>query len=160
MARGGKREGAGRKAGSLTVRNRQIADKAAEEGVTPLDVLLENMRFYHGAAESALKRLLEGLATPEQIVQEHDPQAPDPSKPPPNVIDAFRVMLALKEKASKEAERAAPFMHPRITPVERKPGDGEEVVPLSERLAAYEREEAIAESAGKVVDLAKKKAGK
>lgn len=44
MARGGKREGAGRKAGSVTTKTREVADRAAEEGITPLDYLLSVMR--------------------------------------------------------------------------------------------------------------------
>jgi hypothetical protein len=46
MARGGKRAGAGRKAGSATRRTREIADQAAAEGITPLEVMLKAMRFH------------------------------------------------------------------------------------------------------------------
>lgn len=42
--RGGKRSGAGRKAGSLTKRTREVAEKAAEEGITPLEYMLKVMR--------------------------------------------------------------------------------------------------------------------
>jgi hypothetical protein len=42
--RGGKREGAGRKPGSKTQKTAEIALKAAEQGVTPLEYLLEVMR--------------------------------------------------------------------------------------------------------------------
>lgn len=44
MARGGKREGAGRPPGSATKRTREIADRALSEGKTPLEVMLELMR--------------------------------------------------------------------------------------------------------------------
>lgn len=44
MARGGKRTGAGRKAGAATKRTRAIADKATAEGLTPLEVMLKAMR--------------------------------------------------------------------------------------------------------------------
>jgi hypothetical protein len=44
MAHGGKREGAGRKAGSTTTKTREIANKALEEGITPLEVMLKAMR--------------------------------------------------------------------------------------------------------------------
>ena len=42
--RGGARKGAGRKPGSATKRTREIADKAAESGLTPLEYMLEVMR--------------------------------------------------------------------------------------------------------------------
>lgn len=44
MARGGKRPGAGRPSGATTRKTREIADKAAEEGITPLDYMLKVLR--------------------------------------------------------------------------------------------------------------------
>jgi hypothetical protein len=44
MPRGGKREGAGRRAGSSTIKTREVADKAAAEGLTPLDYMLSVLR--------------------------------------------------------------------------------------------------------------------
>lgn len=41
---GGARKGAGRKPGSATKRTREIADKAAQEGITPLEYMLQIMR--------------------------------------------------------------------------------------------------------------------
>lgn len=42
--RGGKRPGSGRKKGSATKKTREIADRAAEEGLTPLEYMLNVMR--------------------------------------------------------------------------------------------------------------------
>jgi hypothetical protein len=42
--RGGRRPGAGRKPGSANKKTREIADKAAAEGITPLEVQIETMR--------------------------------------------------------------------------------------------------------------------
>lgn len=53
MARGGARQGAGRKLGAVSEQTRlrkEIAAKAASEGVTPLEVMLTAMRN-HVAAE-------------------------------------------------------------------------------------------------------------
>jgi hypothetical protein len=47
MRRGGRRPGAGRKPGvpaQKTIARRLIAEQAAAKGVTPLDVMLNNMR--------------------------------------------------------------------------------------------------------------------
>lgn len=49
--RGGKRVGAGRKAGSATKKTREIADKAAASGITPLEVMLEAMLSYRNSGE-------------------------------------------------------------------------------------------------------------
>lgn len=57
--RGGRRPGAGRKPGSVTRKTREIAERAAAEGVTPLEVMLADMRQklaagdLHAAAERA-----------------------------------------------------------------------------------------------------------
>lgn len=42
--RGGRRQGAGRKAGSATKKTRAIADRAMEEGISPLEFMLQIMR--------------------------------------------------------------------------------------------------------------------
>ena len=44
MARGGKREGAGRKKGAQTKLTQEIAAKASAEGISPLEVMLGAMR--------------------------------------------------------------------------------------------------------------------
>lgn len=44
MAHGGKRPGAGRKVGAATTRTREIADRAADDGETPLEFMLKVMR--------------------------------------------------------------------------------------------------------------------
>lgn len=49
MPRGGKRAGAGRKKGSATRKTREVADRAALEGVTPLEVMLSVMRRHYEA---------------------------------------------------------------------------------------------------------------
>lgn len=73
MARGGARTGSGRKKGAATQRTREIADRAASEGVTPLEVMIQAMRSAYDAGE-------------------------------------------LREAASI-AEKAAPYMHPRLSSV-------------------------------------------
>lgn len=44
MARGGKREGAGRPAGATTKKTREVAEKALDEGITPLEYMLTVLR--------------------------------------------------------------------------------------------------------------------
>jgi hypothetical protein len=47
MARGGKREGAGRKPGAITKRSREIAESLTASGDTPLEYMLRVMRDPH-----------------------------------------------------------------------------------------------------------------
>lgn len=48
---GGARKGAGRKVGAATKRTREIADKAAASGITPLEVMLEAMLALRASGE-------------------------------------------------------------------------------------------------------------
>lgn len=50
--RGGQRKGAGRKPGSATKKTREIADKAAAEGTTPLEIMLRTMKAFADEAEA------------------------------------------------------------------------------------------------------------
>lgn len=47
MARGGKRAGSGRKRGGKNTKSREIADKAAAQGITPLEYMLSILRDPH-----------------------------------------------------------------------------------------------------------------
>lgn len=120
MPRGGARYGAdgklvsGRKKGSLTKRTQAIASQAAAQGVTPLEVMLDNMRFFHEAAGVALERLLANKATPAQIISEHDPKRAD-AEQAPTLVDAVKMILELRERAGESAKDAAPYVHPRLS---------------------------------------------
>ena len=58
--KGGKRAGAGRKPGSVTKKNQEIAAKAMKEGITPLELVLAAMRLHY--AQSQKERSLEKKA--------------------------------------------------------------------------------------------------
>lgn len=151
MPRGGKRSGAGRKVSALTTKTRVIAEQAAAEGKTPLEVMLANMRHFAKVADDA-EAIIEGLTAEQFTGEELEP------------VEQFKVLLAEVKKAAglrmlaqQCAQDAASFMHARISPVDgTKKAD--DTVPLPERLKAYAREDAIAASQGKVVELAKKSA--
>lgn len=51
MASGGKRIGAGRKRGGANLKTRAIADEAARNGITPLEVMLHAMRHAYDAGD-------------------------------------------------------------------------------------------------------------
>src|SRR6478672_4485705 len=95
MTRGGKRSGAGRKRGSLSRKTRVIAERAAVDGITPLEVILRTMR-------SAWARASKNGET----------------------VTSFQDALI----AASMAEKAAPYVHPRlaaerheVTGADRKP---------------------------------------
>jgi hypothetical protein len=51
VPRGGPRPGAGRKRGSLSRKTTEVAQKAAAQGITPLEVLLQAMRHHYDAGD-------------------------------------------------------------------------------------------------------------
>lgn len=93
--RGGARKGAGRKTGSATKKTREIADKAAAEGVTPLEVMLFTMRALLAEAEDVVA---EQVAAGQPICWPH----------------------GLLQDAANVAKDAAPYMHPRLSSVDMK----------------------------------------
>lgn len=145
MPRGGKRLGAGRKVNALTTRTRETAEKAIEQGVTPLDVMLHNMRFAHQGVDAVLKAILAGDLEGMVAAEGEDVR-----------LGALRQALALSAFSQACARDAAPFIHPRLAAVDGTDAKDREFVPLAERVKAYARKDAIDESAGKVVEMKRK----
>lgn len=50
MPSGGRRNGAGRKPGTASQKTREVADRVAQ-GLTPLEVIIEAMNYYHGKGD-------------------------------------------------------------------------------------------------------------
>ena len=113
MPRGGKRPGSGRKPGSANKRSRAIADKAAADGITPLEVMLNTMKALWEEAtkddkfdvEKALAACAVGKdAAPymhprmQQIVAEIDVQ-----ERPPYAKD-YNLMILEKARAAGKAD--------------------------------------------------------
>lgn len=84
MARGGKRPGAGRKAGAASTKTREVADRTAADGITPLEIMIETMRGLWAEATTADGR--------------------------PNI--------GKRMQACAIAEKAAPYVHPKLSSVD------------------------------------------
>lgn len=107
MAHGGKREGAGRKAGSLTLKTRKIAEQAADAGVTPLEVMLGNMRFHYAEATDLMGRLI-GRAEEAGPIEAAE------------LKDLLKFLHNTRSMAEECARDAAPYIHPRLSTIEAK----------------------------------------
>jgi hypothetical protein len=111
---GGKRPGAGRKVNSLTTKTRTIAEKAATQGDTPLEVMLSNMRHFQKVAMDA-EATLEGL-TVSEFTGKITAETPE---------EQFKALLAQVKKtagfrqlAQECARDAAAYIHPKLTAVQ------------------------------------------
>lgn len=127
MGSGGKREGAGRPAGAITKRTREVAERALAEGKAPLDVMLDNMRHFQQVALDA-EAVIESM-NEEQVSllgQNHEEQ--------------FKALLAkvkqaagLRIMAHECARDAAPFIHAKLSSVTLA-GDPENPVQMIQRI--------------------------
>lgn len=99
--------GQGRKPGGLNQRTkalRAIADQAIEDGVHPLAVMLENMRFFHQKADvlqtAVVTKLNKKSLKSEEAME---------------LLLEFKELGANRMKAQSCATDAAPYVHPRLS---------------------------------------------
>jgi hypothetical protein len=111
MKNGGRRPGSGRKAGTANKKTREIADRAAAEGITPLELMLQIMR---------------GQACPENA---------DPAQ-----------KVAFHQLRFEAAKAAAPYIHPRLSNIDKPVQIG----PLAGSLGDQGRAVLDAVSTGKI----------
>lgn len=124
---GGIRPGAGRKPGSPNTKTRELALRAAEKGVTPIEVMLANMRYYFEQAHS-MSEAERGLET----------QLRDTGADAGEIADALRGLRACADKARRAAQEsakdAAPYIHPRLQAIELS---GDKDKPLTVELVRF-----------------------
>lgn len=102
---GGKRANSGRQKGTLNRRTQELIAKARERGVTPLEVMLQNMDFWNDQAEGMIKQLKD-LAVDVTDVE--------------CLKELFGLIAKISDfrmKAQSCAVDAAPYMHPRLASV-------------------------------------------
>lgn len=118
--RGGRREGAGRKKGSLSVLNRKTAEIAAAEGITPLEVTLITMRALWDQANGRpvtldTEKAKEAMVVADRAAPYCHPRiaAVEPKAPPPEDTDLLenpretaRRMAFLLAKGAAADEKA------------------------------------------------------
>lgn len=93
MPTGGKRAGAGRPKGAATEatkRRAELAQRALERGITPLEVMIENMEFARNQALAARK------------------------------VEDAKTEVSYRSLAQTAAKDAAPYVHPRLANIEMK----------------------------------------
>jgi hypothetical protein len=112
MARGGKREGAGRKAGGKnrrTMTAAELRDRLMEEGETPLEVLTEYMRRGKFSTDKLMEQL-EGDA----LARLADAPA-EKIEALTALVKETRALVSVTKDCAKEA---APYFHPRLAAIE------------------------------------------
>lgn len=114
MARGGKRDGAGRPAGAITQRTREVAERALATGMSPLDVMLENMRHFQQVALDA-EATLEGLTAEE--FSDKVPTDATPEQQFKFLLAEVKKTAGLRQMAQDAARDAAPYIHAKLSSI-------------------------------------------
>ena len=97
------KRGRGRPAGSVSQRTkamRDITNEAILDGITPVEVMLENMRFYHEKADVLLTAIVAGVKGNKKSME---------------LLAALKELGSFKDKAQTCAVDAAPYCHPRLS---------------------------------------------
>lgn len=130
MARGGKRDGAGRPAGALTTKTRETAERALAAGMSPLEVMLDNMRHFQQVAMDA-EATLDGL-TAEEFSESVPPDA-SPEEQFKFLLATVKKTAGFRQLAQDAASQAAPYIHPKLSAMTHKGDPGHPIVHLVER---------------------------
>ena len=94
---------------------RAIADRAFKSGVTPLEVMLKDMRWFDAKADELLNEIMAGV---------------DEGEAPPELLGKLAQLQSFREMVFKCAVEAAPYMHPRLAAIAAK----QEQEPVIERI--------------------------
>ena len=130
--KGGARAGAGRKEGSLTKRTREIAEVAAAQGITPLEVMM-----------SAMMELYKEAGNCSRDHHDHGDDCKEHDDGHDAMITEARIKLL--NMAATIARHAAPYVHPRLSAIEHTGKDGAPlqsgvlVVPSAMSMAEWEQ---------------------
>ena len=105
MPRGGDRGGR-RPKGALGKKNamlRAVTEQALTSGILPLEVLLNNMRFYYEKADLAEQVLAQAIANGE---------------PTPALLEKLKALCNFRGLSSENASLAAPYCHAKLASIE------------------------------------------
>lgn len=98
---GGKRPGAGRPQGAITKKNQELQLRAIEQGISPMEVLLEDMRYYYNLANEILNPIKGKEFSDENI-------------------ELTKRVTGLKSIARECAKDVAPYIHPKLANIDAK----------------------------------------
>lgn len=129
----------------LRARTREIAEQAARDGVTPLEVMLTNMRWAHNESIKVLERLesfmsneieaAEALGEESDEGEEVGEAGKQRGRGRINVARAImREFTSMRKLAQQFAVDAAPYVHPKLASVEWKPSGGDTEIAMIKRV--------------------------
>jgi len=127
----------------IRARTREIAEQVARDGVTPLEVMLTNMRWAHNHSlellsnfEAFVRDHAEWLRDQELDSEEEAGEKKANRKTDPIAIARMmmREFIDMRKLTQQFAVDAAPYVHPRLASVEWKPSSGDEDIAVIKRI--------------------------
>ena len=107
--RGGPQPGAGRPKGAATVKTRIVANHIAKSGEPlPLEVMIDNMLFWHQEAKKFEQQLMSVLS------RNLDQATAETAK---EVATALNQVIACRDKSQACAVDAAPYIHAKLASI-------------------------------------------
>lgn len=98
--------------GALRKRTQEIVERCINEGVVPLEVMLDNMRFAHDAAKELYNKINDFISGTGDGEGLGDLKAD------------FKMLLELRDRSQIYSRHAAPYIHPRLSAIEISGGVG------------------------------------
>jgi hypothetical protein len=108
----------GRKLGSANKKSVAIARAAMEKGITPIEVMADNMRFWHEKVGLLARRFETMLRNFEQMSEED-------SKEAQRILGQ---MLMARDRSQQCAVDAAPYYHPKLASIDLNMVPGSKIV--------------------------------
>jgi len=154
MPRGGTRPNSGPKPAASHSETRKLIQQAADDGVLPLKIMFDRLRFYTKRCDELIAKILEGRIEPVAVAK--DGSTPEKPEPNADIIEALREVLGIGKRMEEVAIAAAPYCHPRQGNANEGEHGDPEFVPLAERIAYYTRRDELKAAGGNIVDFAPK----
>lgn len=105
----------------LRARTREIAEQVTRTGVSPLEVMLTNMRWAHNHSVDLLENLQDFLIAGTDKRNSGGSTGKVRDEQDESARDLLRQFIRMRELAQRFAVDAAPYIHPRLAQVEWKP---------------------------------------
>lgn len=102
---GRKKGGQNKKTKEIAEKTRDVIAKALAEGLSPVEVMIHNMRYQHDQAELILKKL---LAMKTRV---------------PEGFSEFQQLQSFRKLSQDAAKDAAPYFHAKIAPIDGQSGN-------------------------------------
>ena len=107
---GGRKKGTkNKKVAERLLRAENAVEIARQKGLLPIEVMLDNMIHWHGKAGEILQRLL------------------DLEVKPPSGFNEIKEMNEFRRGAQDAAREAAPYVHPKLAPINGETGETEKM---------------------------------